>query len=235
MNRKVTRDEVIILMFFKSTWDSPRWFRPAVQPEHPFVGMGAQPTPAGSKESSLWHQKGLGGFPWMAPRTLVWHARDSPCGCSWLSGCCPCSACDTLAVPAWRHWGTPHPVVISQIICVHIKWWPGTKCPPNTLRHSQHQSKFIIWLKNNPRAPWTHGNDGFKLLFAIYIFFKKKKLEIPVLLPHLWEKFNLLCATVRSNQQVCCERQITFCDKSITGSTGEIKPKSNKNQVPILP
>lgn len=204
MNRKVTWDEVIILMFFKLTWDSPRWFGPAVHPEDPFVGMGSQPPPAGSKDSSWWHQEGLGD-PLDGTKDL---AKD---GTRSIQGilpmvlalrCCPCSACDSLAVPAWWHWGTPQPVVISHIICVHVKRWCGTKCPPNTLRHSQHQSKFVIWLKNNPWAPCVHRNGGFKLPFDVYYFI----LEIPVLLSHPWEKFSLLCATVRSNQQVCYER-----------------------------
>lgn len=67
MNRKVTRDEVIILMFFKLTWDSPRWFRPAVHPEHPAAFFGN-----GITAHSCWEQgkllvaagrvqKGLGG------------------------------------------------------------------------------------------------------------------------------------------------------------------------------
>lgn len=49
MNRKVTRDEVIILMFFKLTWDSLRQFRPAVQQKIILWGWDPSPVLLGAR------------------------------------------------------------------------------------------------------------------------------------------------------------------------------------------
>lgn len=167
MNRKVTRDEVIILMLFKLTWDWPCWFRPAIYPEHPFVGMGSQPTPAGSRESSLWHQGGCRKA-WGVPKDLGVTAGASKGFSPWLI-CCPCSVCDSLAGPAWWHWGIPQPVVIAHIICVHGKWWCGPKCPPNTFSTNENS---LFGLKIIPELPGhIEMMVSNSLLPYIYIFF----------------------------------------------------------------
>lgn len=181
MNRKVTRDEVIILMFFKLTWDSPCRFRPAVQQKIILWGWDPSPVLLGARTAP-----GRPGGPLDGSKDLAVTAaapRD-------------CPLAELGSVPAW--W--PQPVVTAHnnfCSCRMVMWH---KVSPH---HIEHQSKFIIWLKNNPWAPWTRRNDGFNLPFAILFFYFRNSCPF---FSHPWEKFNLLCATVRSNQQVCYER-----------------------------
>lgn len=150
--------------------------------------MGSEPTPAGSNENFLVVMTegaerlgGYTGWHWGAWCKTTWATLAiaskralSLAGWSWLSGCCPYYAGDKAGFPSLVALGTLVPVIISNVICIQVKWWCGMKCH---IAHPTHwdtlstNQRFINWLKNNSWAPWTHMNYGFKLPFANVVFF----------------------------------------------------------------
>lgn len=154
MNRKVTRDEVIILMFFKLTWDSPRRFRPAVQQKIILWGWDPSPVLLGARTAP-----GRPGGPLDGSKDLAVTAGAGIV--PWLSL--------ALSQPGdHSQWS------LLTIISAHAEWWCGTKCPPITL--STNQSS-LFGLKIIPELPGHVEMMVSTSLLPFYFFI----LEIPVL------------------------------------------------------
>lgn len=156
MNRKVTRDEVIILMFFKLTWDLVYRFRPVVHLWRPTAFYRS-----GIRAHSHWKQWKLSVVIMksaecpgvhMTLGSVVWNDISNV---GWGSG----GLCLLLGL-LWQS-GTDRCrelVVISDVICIHLKWWHGIKSQialPNMLRHCNSQ-RYIHRLRNNFWTYWTY-------------------------------------------------------------------------------